>query len=143
MESADIKKLLAEAGPPLFERYGVGLAYLFGSANSSRFRPLSDIDIAVRFMPGHTPDDFFRLSALLEVKLARLLRRKIDISILNLASPLLRYEVVKNGAVLFSVNDEERILFHIRAYRDYDDFCHAQQFYIRALRERLQSEKIR
>ena len=138
MESEDVKKLLAEASPPLFERYGVDLAYLFGSANSGRFRPLSDIDIAVRFKPGHKPDDFFRLSALLEIKLVKLLRRKIDISILNLASPLLRYEVVKNGAVLFSINDEERSLFHIRAYRDYDDFCHAQQFYIRALRERLQ-----
>jgi len=57
---------------------------------------------------------------------------------LNLASPLLRYEVVKNGAGIFSVNDEERSLFHIRAYRDYDDYCHAQQFYIHALRERLQ-----
>lgn len=44
MESEDVKKFLAEAGPPLFERYGVDLAYLFGSANSSRFRPLSDID---------------------------------------------------------------------------------------------------
>jgi predicted nucleotidyltransferase len=138
MESADIKKLLAEAGPPLFERYGVDLAYLFGSANSGRFRPLSDIDIAVRFKPDHTPDDFFRLSALLEVKLARLLRRKTDINILNLASPLLCYEVVKNGAVLFSVNDEEHILFHIRTYRDCDDFCRAQQFYIHSLRERLQ-----
>lgn len=138
MESADVKKLLAEAGPPLFERYGVDLAYLFGSANSGRFRPLSDIDIAVRFKPGHTPNDFFRFSALLEVKLARLLRRKIDISILNLGSPLLRYEVVKNGSLLFFINNEERVLFHIRAYRDYDDFCHVQQFYIRALRERLQ-----
>jgi predicted nucleotidyltransferase len=138
MKSEDIKKFLAAAGPPLFERYDVDLAYLFGSANSNRFRPLSDIDIAVRFKPGHTPNDFFRLGALLEVALARPLRRKIDISILNLASPLLRYEVVKNGAILFSVNDEERILFHIRAYRDYEDFCHAQQFYIRALRQRLQ-----
>jgi predicted nucleotidyltransferase len=138
MESEDIKKVLAEAGPPLFECYGVDVAYLFGSANSGRLRPLSDIDIAVRFKSEYTPDDFFRLSALLEVKLARLLHRKIDISILNLASPLLRYEAVKNGAVIFAVNDEERILFHIRAYRDYEDFCHAQQFYIRALRERLQ-----
>jgi len=138
MDSEDIKKLLIEAGPSLLERYGVDLAYLFGSANSGRFRPLSDIDVAVRFKPGHKPDDFFRLGALLEVRLAKLLRRKMDISILNLASPLLRYEVARNGAVIFSISDEDRVLFHIRAYRDYDDFCHAQQFYIRALRERLQ-----
>jgi len=138
MEKNGTIKLLAEISPTLCERFSIDLAYVFGSANSERFRSQSDIDIAVRFKSEIPTSEFFRLSALFEVELARLLRRKIDVSILNLAPPLLRYEVVKNGRVLFSADNEQRALFHIRTYRDYDDFCHAQNFYIQALRQRLQ-----
>lgn len=141
MEQHDIKKLLLQQGAELFERYEVAFAYLFGSANSGHFRPQSDIDIAARFKAGHSSHDLLRLSALLELALKKLLRRKVDLVILNLAPPLLRYEVVKNGAVLFSCDEEQRALFQIRAYRDYDDFCHAQNFYIQTMQERLLGSK--
>lgn len=138
MEQHDIKKLLLHQGAELFERYEVTFAYLFDSANSGHFRSQSDIDIAARFKASH---DLLRLSALLELALKKLLRRKGDLVILNLAPPLLRYEVVKNGAVLFSCDEEQRALFQIRAYRDYDDFCHAQNFYIQTMQERLLGSK--
>jgi len=138
MEKENVINLLAEINPALFALHGIDLAYVFGSANSARFRAQSDVDIAIRFTPEIPMGDFLRHSALLEVELARLLRQKIDMSILNLASPLLRYEVVKNGRVLYSSDEEQRALFHIRTYREYEDFCHAQNFYIRALKARLQ-----
>lgn len=74
-------------------------------------------------------------------EIKNLLLRKVDLAILNLAPPLLRYEVVKNGALLFSADEEQRALFQIRAYRDYDNFCHAQDFYIQAMQERLLGSK--
>ena len=137
MEKESIKKHLIRIGPSLFARYEIELAYLFGSANSGRFTAQSDIDIAVQFKPMPTKNDFLRLSALLQTELTKLLQWKVDVAVLNLANSLLRYEVVKNGAVIFSIDEEQRALFHIRVYRDYEDFCHVQNFYIQALRERL------
>jgi len=137
MEQESIKNLLVQDGPQLFAQHNVDLAYLFGSANSGRFTSRSDVDIAVRFKPLLAGNDFLRLSALLQLELTKLLKRKADLSILNLASPLLRYEVIKNGAVIFSTDEEQRALFQIRTYREYEDYCHVQNYYIQALRERL------
>jgi len=75
-EKENIKKLLLANGPGLFAKYKVNLAYLFGSASSGRFGPRSDIDIAVRFEHAPEPNDYFRSSTLLEVRLARLLGGK-------------------------------------------------------------------
>lgn len=81
MEQHDIKKLLPQQGAELFERYEVAFAYLFGSANSGHFRSQSDIDIAARFKAGHSSHELLRLSALLELALKKLLRRKVDLVI--------------------------------------------------------------
>ena len=137
MKQEKIKELLLKASPELCRRHGVDLAYLYGSAHSDRFGLHSDIDIAVRFEKTFASADYFLLTTPLETELQKLLNGKIDLTILNLAQPLLRYEVIKNGLILFAKDNERLALFHIRAYRDYEDFCHAQDFHINALKKRL------
>ncbi len=137
MDQTEIKNLLQQMGPALFQRHGVDLAYLFGSASKGRFTPRSDVDIAVRFTHKETAPELFKRGDALHAELSNLLRRKVDIAVLNIAPPLLRFEVIKNGMLLFSADEEQRALFHIRAFRDYEDFCHAQNFYIQAMKEKL------
>jgi predicted nucleotidyltransferase len=55
----------------------------FGSVVRSDFGPHSDIDVLVKFEPGHTPGfDFF----LIEAELSRLLGRKVDLQTENFIS---------------------------------------------------------
>ena len=136
MDLKEIKQVLREKGPDLFRQYDVDLAYLFGSAARDRLRERSDVDIAIRFKPSLPKDRYFYNLVRLESALIRLVPRKIDLAILNFNDALLRYEVIRNGVVLYSADEEARALFHIRTYRDYDDFCHAQNFYVEAMRQR-------
>ncbi len=137
MQPSEIKTLLQQAGPEIFQRHGIDLAYLFGSASKGRFTPRSDVDVAVRFIQNATAFEYFKRGDALHAELTRLLRRKVDVVVLNNAPPLLRFEVLRNGSVLFSPDEELRALFHMRTFRDYEDFCHAQNFYIQAMKEKL------
>jgi hypothetical protein len=86
----------------IFIKHGVILAYLFGSHAEGRARLSSDVDIAVLLphdmMPLKTFDKQFKLMAELEDALAV---NEVDVVILNEAPPLLAFEVVKHGKVLY------------------------------------------
>ena len=66
----------------------------FGSVVRDDFGPQSDIDVLVKFEPGHTPGfDFF----LMEVELSQLLGRKVDLQTLNFLSPEIRSSVLSEA----------------------------------------------
>ncbi|MEK7079248.1 MAG: nucleotidyltransferase domain-containing protein [Patescibacteria group bacterium] len=75
-------------------------AYLFGSQVGENAVPLSDIDIAVYVVPKAKPDFLLEVYA----KLSPVLKKN-DIDLIDLAdptlSPLLKYNVVKEGLLLF------------------------------------------
>src|SRR5690242_17951895 len=72
---------------------------LFGSAVTGRLRAESDIDLAVLFVHGHVPDDFALLA--LRGELEQIARRDVDLIVLNGASPIIAYQAIKNGQLLF------------------------------------------
>ena len=61
----------------------------------------------------------------------------IDLVVLNAAKPILRYEVVYHGHVVFAEDRKQMALLHIRTYRDYEDYCYWQSFFVRKMREDL------
>ena len=66
----------------------------FGSVVRDDFGPQSDIDVLVKFEPGHTPGfDFF----LMEAELSQLLGRKVDLQTLNFLSPEIRRSVLSEA----------------------------------------------
>ncbi len=107
--------------PRRFRKYGVKLAYLFGSAADGRFTAQSDLDIAVLFAASRRSQDILQKSALLQIELHRHISRPIDFVILNFASPLLKHEVI-NGKNLFAEYEKVRREFERKTEVEYKKF---------------------
>jgi uncharacterized protein len=101
------------------DRSRVELAYLFGSAARGTTGPLSDVDVAIRFSTdeGRTLDERLKLHD----ALCRYLGSdRVDLVDLDDASPVLRYNVIRDGVLLKGDNDV-RVPFEVRAMSEYFD----------------------
>ena len=80
--------------------------FLFGSATGERFSDRSDIDIAVLYDPHHlpTPDERPPVAE----QLSDRIHYSVDLVVLNNASPILGYQVLKHGERLL-VRDRHRL----------------------------------
>ena len=90
-------------------------AYLFGSRSTGKNRPDSDYDLAVLWPEPFDPIEGFRLAARMESELRSLCGGEVDLVFLNQASPLLMFEVVRHGKVLYSSDEDRRIRTEMRA----------------------------
>ena len=124
----------------LFVKHGVVLAYLFGSHAKGTARASSDVDIAV-LLPYDTPrSKFFDVRLALTNDLMDLLHKnEIDVVVLNEATPLLSYEIVVNGKVLY----EDQVLhpkvdFIVRTSKRYADTAHFRKLSLQYLTARIE-----
>jgi len=120
MEDLDaLKDILA----PVFQKYNIHTAYLFGSRASGDAGEDSDYDIACllrKYDPDrHNLDFTVTLQGELEGKLAP---APVDLVLLEQAPVLLRYEVIAKGVILHCEDDDFRTDFEDRVLRDYLDF---------------------
>ena len=121
----------------LFVRQGVVLAYLFGSQAEGTARPSSDVDFAVLLPPGTPRAQFFdaRLS-LINAVMDELHTEKVDLVILNEASPLLMHQVVKFGRVIYEDPlTQPAIDFYVYAAARYFDTAPARRLAHQYLKE--------
>lgn len=103
--------------------------YLYGSMN-----PRSDVDIAIyidegRFKKGMDID--------YEVRLARLLKRPVDVRIINNLPIEMRYSVQK-GILVFERDRKKRIEFEVKTRRDYFDFLPVLRIYFEVTKKKIQ-----
>jgi predicted nucleotidyltransferase len=79
-------------------RHHIRKLALFGSILRDDFRPESDVDVLVEFVPGYTPGlAFFSM----EEELSGLLGRKVDLNTPGFLSPHFRAEVLSEGEILY------------------------------------------
>lgn len=110
----------------------IRLAVVFGSIARGRSRRDSDIDIGV-LLDADSPE----IMQALEVDLARALRRTVDLILLNTAPPLLRFEVARDGEVLFARQPSDWTDFKAHAMVDWWDWAStARRMYAAAARLR-------
>lgn len=95
--------------------------YLFGSLVYGDFISKSDIDLAV-CLDERKCQDFFEKKLELISKISTLLKKEVDIIILNIAPPFFRYVVIKEGKLIFEADKERRIDFELRTFNEYFDF---------------------
>ncbi len=94
--------------------------YLFGSEGRGTAGPGSDVDVAVLY--AKTPESKLDSDHLaLEADLERLLRRSVEVVVLNSAPADLVHRVLRDGRLLFEANRSARIAFEIRARNEYFD----------------------
>jgi predicted nucleotidyltransferase len=124
----------------LFHQHPVLLAYLFGSQATGRTHADSDIDVAVLLNASLTPDERFAERLTLIGALSRLLGTdNVDMVILNEASPLLAYEVLRSGVLLYCSDDNTRVEFQVCTLRTYEDTAPLRQILATAMAERLKA----
>jgi predicted nucleotidyltransferase len=109
----------------LAKKYPIRLIVLFGSAVDGQFREGSDIDLGI-YLEGSIG---FREETKLIKHLIHTFRRDdLDPVILNFASPLLLFEVVKKGSLLFEKKKGEFLQFKLRAIKKYWEYSKFRKY---------------
>ena len=93
--------------------------------------------MAILLREGADLHDLGRAVADLETSLGRTFGCPVHVIPLNGASPLLRFEAIRHGRVLFAEDEAERIAFEVRTMKEYEEYCRRQDFYYRAMIARL------
>lgn len=122
-----------ELAPALASANGMRLAVLFGSRARGTARPGSDLDIAVLL------DDEEDL-ATLGVALERAVGRRVDLVSLRSAPPLLRFEIARDGRLLFEREPHDWAEFRAHAMIDWWDWAPTARIVRSATRARLEHE---
>ncbi len=106
----------------LSTRPEITFAYLFGSVATNKTNTLSDIDLAIYLDPDYRQrKKGYGYQSELITELSSLLSTPVDVVILNRASTIQKYQVIKNGVLIFSRCNKARREFHEKTIRDYLD----------------------
>ncbi|MEK7557934.1 MAG: nucleotidyltransferase domain-containing protein [Patescibacteria group bacterium] len=119
----------------VFEKNNVVFTYLFGSQVKGKTDFESDVDLAVYL--NESCKDFFKTRLVLIEIIQDVLKKKVDIVILNeIKSIFLKFVIIKEGKVIFEKNHEKRVDFELKIMREYYDFLPFIKEYNKAYLER-------
>jgi uncharacterized protein len=113
-------------------------AYLFGSLARRQVGPLSDVDIAVLLAPELGEEAVVERQLDLMVALDDLDPRELQVTLLNHASPVLVYQVVRDGILFYERSKPQRIDFEVRAMQRYFDVRPMLDFHAQVLMRQIQ-----
>jgi predicted nucleotidyltransferase len=114
----------------------VKFAYLFGSHAAGKAGPLSDLDIGV-YLDGRVNSLTHRLKLLEE--LVRITNNeKIEVVVLNAATPMLKYEVIRYNHILKD-DAPRRVIFETEVLRDYLDTAYLRRIHQESIIEKIKS----
>jgi predicted nucleotidyltransferase len=120
------------------------LVYLFGSCLRGKFGKNHDIDIAIfvdsKICKRLDAEKPYGYEAEMITELIHLLKHKsVDLVLLNKATPLLAYEVIHNGILLFSRSEDLRIAFELSSLKRHADTKPLRD--IKRIYSKIRSEK--
>ena len=101
-------------------------AYLFGSQVSGLATEKSDVDVAIYFK--FPPRGMKKLDY--AVRIENLVKKEIDLVVLNEASPFLRFHILRTGVPLVVKNSEILAKFKEKAMRDYDEYSYLSEAFL-------------
>ncbi len=128
----DYNDLLRRALAPFPE---VKLAVLFGSTARGQARPKSDVDVGILLEP-YSVDLRFRV----EAEIGRAAGREVDTVLLDNAPPLLRFEIARDGILLFESEDQLWTTFKTRAMVDWWDWAPTHRMIAAGVARRLREQ---
>lgn len=102
-------------------KMGIKYLYLFGSQACGQVKPLSDFDFAVKFNKKITKNTF-KAKLKLMTELSSILKfENVEVVDLEQADPILTFNVIKDGLVIYSQAEKERIMDRVRIMQTYYD----------------------
>jgi uncharacterized protein len=113
---------LTTAAERAFAGTPVRFAYLFGSQATGRTHAHSDVDVAVLLGDQVPRDRYFDLRLALWRRLEDAARVDIDLVLLNTAPLGLQGRILRDRAVLYSVDEPARVAYESRTAREFADF---------------------
>jgi predicted nucleotidyltransferase len=118
-----IRSDLVDNAPRVFERYPICFAYLFGSYATGAVHPFSDIDVGI-YVPEMSADKFLDLEMKISLELDDALAcgDQTDVRILNNLPLSFLGQVVTDGILIYSVDDDRRVDFETSVRMAYFDF---------------------
>lgn len=125
---AGVRRRLDEL-PGLLEVHSVRLAYVFGSMAEDEGKA-GDVDLAI--LTGGEPA--YTLRADLEEALGT---RRLDLIDLRRASPRLRFNVIRDGRLIYARDDETLNRFELDTLHRYRDTAPLRRRHREVLRERM------
>ncbi len=111
------------------------LAVLFGSTARGEARLRSDVDLGVLLDP-----DTRDLRTHVEAELGRAAEREVDVIFLGEAPPLLRFEISRDGVLLFEKEEGLWTDFKVRAMVDWWDWAPYARMFTAAAVRRLREQ---
>ncbi|MBI4653682.1 MAG: nucleotidyltransferase domain-containing protein [Nitrospirae bacterium] len=126
----------------LYSRDEVVTAYIFGSYTTEKVSSMSDIDIAVLLRDSVDNKEYGQIKLTITNDLIEQISfDRIDIVLLDIASPLLSHEVIKKGMLLFSKDETRRIEYTVNAIMQYLDTIFIRKVHDEILHEKIRSGK--
>lgn len=119
-------------------RKDVVAAYLFGSVARGTAGPRSDVDIGILLASGQ-PQELGAIGAVTSMhdELEGVLRREVDLVVLNGAAPDLVHRVLRDGLLLYERDHDRRIEFEVQARNHYFDMLPTIDLYRRTVLGKL------
>lgn len=114
-------------------------AYLFGSYAEDMARKNSDIDLAV-YLSHINEEDFFKYKLTYKNELEEILKKSVDIVIMNNAPPLLNHQVFTNGILLKNKDQKTLTNFRVRNFYFYQDQRTIMNKYLESTKKRIKEE---
>jgi predicted nucleotidyltransferase len=108
-------------------------AYLFGSAARGQADRLSDVDIAVLLDARLGAEESVERQLRIMGDLEAYANREVQVVVLNRAAPLLAYQAVRHGSLLYERSRAERIDFEVLTRRVYFDEKYWLDFHSQSL----------
>ncbi|WAM37231.1 type VII toxin-antitoxin system MntA family adenylyltransferase antitoxin [Caldicellulosiruptor acetigenus] len=139
MEKDKIVKILKE----YFEKEdNVIFAYLFGSYAKGKERENSDVDIAVYVNEEIANDSKKVLDFQIKhmSNISDILKKEVDLVILNHASPLLRHEVISEGILLVEKDHNKLVNFKKMSFYYYQDWLNIMKIKMMYIKERISAD---
>ena len=107
----------------VFRENKVSFAYLFGSQVNGSFGKDSDVDIAVMLPFEIKKEERFDLRLKLMGKISKILKKKIDVVVLNdIHSLYFKYIIIKEGKIIYKETDLSPFDFESKTLGIYFDF---------------------
>lgn len=123
----------------LFKKYGVRLAYLFGSCVSGDIDRFSDIDIGVLFGSRFPFRKKMEIYTNLSDSIEKIIGKKgVDIIFMDEVSVEIQFQIISTGKLIFSINEDYKFKYENYIEALYMDL---RPFYEKSYREIMESFK--